>query len=269
MPLTNKPGVTPPARANNHSLSLSSLEEPNSWIKENNPTGSGRASDWHIIESAGAFLQTEAAKKQPFFLCERLWRNRHCRPVGGKAAPTPLCSVPALCTDASIVNPHPPYYSNSTWYQQVSVRASSFEMQKCTLCALRTRPRPPSCPPPHPFKVNDTALNASIAELRATWPEEPAWHPADVYQTLSEGVDPRFDADLTYRLARAYFGMCAETDRMMGDLLNVLREQGLEDDTVIFFVADHGELYVWGEGKGGRETQDGRSSPRHTSLRRM
>ena len=47
-------------------------------------------------------------------------------------------------------------------------------------------------------------------------------HPADVFQYIAEGVPGQYDRVLARRLARAWHGQTAETDAMMGAVLDAL-----------------------------------------------
>ena len=43
-------------------------------------------------------------------------------------------------------------------------------------------------------------------------------------------------------LRAVYYGMCMRMDALLGELLNALREEGIYDDTALFFFADHGDF---------------------------
>jgi len=50
-------------------------------------------------------------------------------------------------------------------------------------------------------------------------------------------------SDLTFRkMKAAYYGMVSQLDWQLGLILDALREQGLEDNTVVVFTSDHGEF---------------------------
>ena len=48
-----------------------------------------------------------------------------------------------------------------------------------------------------------------------------------------------------------YFAMCAEVDFNIGKILNALKESGQEENTMIIFTSDHGEMLnennLWGK----------------------
>jgi arylsulfatase A-like enzyme len=68
----------------------------------------------------------------------------------------------------------------------------------------------------------------------------------------SDKPDPYADAwatpPLDYRakvgqFQQAYYAMTADIDRALGRLLSAIREQGLENDTLLVFTSDHGEMF--------------------------
>jgi arylsulfatase A-like enzyme len=68
----------------------------------------------------------------------------------------------------------------------------------------------------------------------------------------SDKPDPYADAwatpppDYASRLGQfqqGYYAMTADIDRSLGRLLDAVREQGLEDDTLLIFTSDHGEMF--------------------------
>jgi len=57
------------------------------------------------------------------------------------------------------------------------------------------------------------------------------------------GIDAAgLDAAQVRRARHAYFAAISYVDERIGDVLRALRESGLEDDTVVLFTSDHGEL---------------------------
>jgi arylsulfatase A-like enzyme len=61
-------------------------------------------------------------------------------------------------------------------------------------------------------------------------------------RALSDGTVPATDA-VTAALQRLYDAEVAENDDAFGELVGVLRQSGLWEDTVVIFVADHGEEF--------------------------
>ena len=92
------------------------------------------------------------------------------------------------------------------------------------------------------FHTNQYWLEQIPEALVDVPPMDETNHPANVYQQKAKGWRNGFD-DATVRLVRRiYFAMCAEADAMVGELVDVLKECGLADDTTVIFSGDHGEL---------------------------
>jgi arylsulfatase K len=91
-------------------------------------------------------------------------------------------------------------------------------------------------------QINETELNKSIAGT--PWLPLGETHPADIYTSVTDGVGKAWDADLAYRLTRAYHGQVAETDYMMGMALDALAASPAADNTWILFTSDHGEMHL-------------------------
>jgi len=51
-----------------------------------------------------------------------------------------------------------------------------------------------------------------------------------------------FDAQLTRRARRAYYGLCSFVDQQVGELMRALDESGQAGDTTVIYTSDHGEL---------------------------
>ena len=57
------------------------------------------------------------------------------------------------------------------------------------------------------------------------------------------GIDAAGLDDAQVRRARhAYYAAISYVDDRIGEVLGALRESGLEDDTIVLFTSDHGEL---------------------------
>lgn len=108
----------------------------------------------------------------------------------------------------SICDPHPPYFTNATWLDH----------------------------------IDEHALDVTINATR--WQPLEALHPADVFQFQAEGVPAAYDRSLARRLARAWHGQTAETDAMMGKVIDALAASPAADNTFILFTSDHGEMHL-------------------------
>ena len=158
------------------------LESPNGWINTANPSGGPFTQDWPMMQRCVDFLHNldadGAAPAKPFAL---------------------YCSV---------LNPHPPYFSNATWIDH----------------------------------IDNAALDATIAATR--WQPVELLHPADRFQFEAEGVPAEYDGALAKRLALAWHGQTAETDAMMGYVLDALAASSAASNTFVIFTSDHGEMHL-------------------------
>ena len=102
-------------------------------------------------------------------------------------------------------------------------------------------------------------------------PHEPFWPPQsywDMYEnadieipTLPDNLDDTYsmmdnwlnayhgtrkhdlrDPDALYKLRRAYYGLVTYMDDKVGELLASLKENGLDDNTIVIFFSDHGDM---------------------------
>ena len=107
-----------------------------------------------------------------------------------------------LCIYLPLSYPHPPYGVEEPWYSQID------------------RDRIPSRLPT-PDWSKKPKLTAGIYERQGLggWSEE------------------RFR-----ELRATYYGMCARVDAQFGKLVAALREQGIYDESAIFFFSDHGDF---------------------------
>ena len=109
------------------------------------------------------------------------------------------------------------------------------------LCASYHHPHEPFLPPQEYWDLYEGA------EIEI--PEFPA-DLNDTYSLLDRNLNAyhgtrRYnlrDADGLRRLRRAYYGLVTYMDRKVGELLDVLQETGLADNTVVVFASDHGDM---------------------------
>ena len=93
--------------------------------------------------------------------------------------------------------------------------------------------------------MNESALNDTLATI--PWLPREKTHPADWYTSVTDGVEmgpdsaPFGDWPLAHRLTRAYHGQTAETDYMMGMVLDALAANAEASNTWILFYSDHGD----------------------------
>ena len=92
------------------------------------------------------------------------------------------------------------------------------------------------------FRTNQYWLEKIPEELVDIPPVDDTNHPADVYQRKAKGWRHGLDDETVKTVRRIYFAMCAEADAMLGEVMNALKEAGLEDETTVIFSSDHGEL---------------------------
>ena len=100
--------------------------------------------------------------------------------------------------------PHPPFNTNLTWLQSVDQPA--------------VRAHPPR------------------------WSNTSSLHPHDEYMTISKAVDGPFSDEAVFLVRRTYYAMVAETDYLMGQVLDAARASGMYDETLVVFLSDHGEM---------------------------
>lgn len=98
---------------------------------------------------------------------------------------------------------------------------------------------------PHPsFQTNATWLGY-VHEDKIdvpTWPKREDFHPADAYQSKSKNVWRDFTDKEILTVRKTYYAMCAETDFLMGRVLDAANRTGNLDDTYVIFLSDHGEM---------------------------
>ncbi|MCL2832074.1 MAG: sulfatase-like hydrolase/transferase [Treponema sp.] len=96
---------------------------------------------------------------------------------------------------------------------------------------------------PHPaFKTSRYYLDMINQESIKIPPKDIQNHPVMEYQRISKAWRYGFDPEDVKKLRAIYYGMIAETDAMTGKVLEALRGFGLEDNTIVIFTSDHGEM---------------------------
>jgi arylsulfatase A-like enzyme len=108
--------------------------------------------------------------------------------------------------------PHPPFAAPAPWHDVVPLDRV-----------------PPAIPAP-----DDAAPHPLLAHWLRTQSR------ASYFQGAAGTVQP-LSAEEIALTRRAYYGLIAEVDDAIGQILRVLEETGQADDTLIIFTADHGE----------------------------
>lgn len=60
--------------------------------------------------------------------------------------------------------------------------------------------------------------------------------------TLKDNVPEEARTDGLYNEIKGYYGHCTATDKAIGDLLNQIKDLGLDKNSIIIFTSDHGEM---------------------------
>lgn len=98
---------------------------------------------------------------------------------------------------------------------------------------------------PHPaFQTNATWLGYVHDELVQPPPVQPiaTMHPYDTFMSSSKQTIGSFTDNEIVQIRRTYYAMCAETDYLLGRVLDALKATGQYDQTFVIFLSDHGEM---------------------------
>ncbi|MDH3376794.1 MAG: sulfatase-like hydrolase/transferase [Gammaproteobacteria bacterium] len=115
--------------------------------------------------------------------------------------------------------------------------------QPFALVSSYTSPHPPFVAPKQYWDMYE---NAEIAIPE--YPENMETHYSEMDRALNRwhGADRHADQirdpDNLRAIRRGYYALYSYIDDKVGELLNVLEEQGMRDNTAIIFVADHGDM---------------------------
>ncbi len=85
--------------------------------------------------------------------------------------------------------------------------------------------------PPDEMKLPDTWGKVDFATV-----------PKDIQRRIQNGMRQMKDADGARLHTAMYLGNLAEMDNALGQVLSALRELGREDDTIVVYTSDHGEM---------------------------
>jgi choline-sulfatase len=85
--------------------------------------------------------------------------------------------------------------------------------------------------PPQDMKLPDTWGKVDFATV-----------PKEIQKRIEAGKKEMRDADGAKLRTAMYYANLAEMDSALGQVLTALRELGLEDDTIVLYTSDHGEM---------------------------
>ena len=101
----------------------------------------------------------------------------------------------------------------------------------------------PSTNVPHPpFRATQHWLDRINPVAVTLPPYESDLHPVMEYMSVTKNTHGHFTDEEILAIRRHYFAMVAETDAMLGQVLDTLEATGQLDDTYIIFASDHGEM---------------------------
>ena len=101
----------------------------------------------------------------------------------------------------------------------------------------------PSTNVPHPpFRATQHWLDKIDPVAVTLPPYEPDLHPVMDYMSVTKNTHGHFTDEEILAIRRHYFAMVAETDAMLGQILDTLEATGQLDNTYIIFASDHGEM---------------------------
>merc|ERR1711879_21408 len=98
---------------------------------------------------------------------------------------------------------------------------------------------------PHPaFNTNQTWLDmVNVDKIDVPkWLPLDSFHPYDYYMSATKNVLGNYTNEDFIKLRKAYFGMCAEADHLLGEVMAALKERDDFEQTYIMYISDHGEM---------------------------
>jgi len=95
---------------------------------------------------------------------------------------------------------------------------------------------------PHPrFTTSQRWLDLVDRPAVTVPPADKEIHPVMKYQRITKNWMHGFSRQTVLKTRAIYYAMCAETDGMVGEVLNEMDRLGLADNTYFIFSSDHGE----------------------------
>jgi arylsulfatase K len=96
---------------------------------------------------------------------------------------------------------------------------------------------------PHPPFVSSREWVNRIDRSKVTVPpQEELTHPVMKYASMSKGCEGPFTEETIVAIRQIYYAMVAETDAMVGKIVDTIRELGMTDNTYVIYASDHGEM---------------------------
>ena len=162
------------------------------------------------------------------------------RPASPPGCAPPTSSAPTTpAPEAIVVEPDTPRAHEGDWNQ---IDAA------CQFLNNHSADDPPyflypSTNVPHPpFRATQTWLDKIDPAHVTLPPYESDLHPVMDYMSVTKNTHGHFTNDEILAIRRHYFAMVAETDAMLGQVLDTLEATGQLDNTYIIFASDHGEM---------------------------
>ena len=95
---------------------------------------------------------------------------------------------------------------------------------------------------PHPpFTTSQKWLDMVDSDAITLPPQEKEVHPVLKYQRIMKNWRHGFTDEKVLKTRAIYYAMCAETDAMVGTVMDEMDRLGLADNTYFIFSSDHGE----------------------------
>ncbi len=101
-----------------------------------------------------------------------------------------------------------------------------------------THPHPPLVPPQYCLDLyRDVDPGQPVM---GDWPRDPDTMPCRMNNRLIDSE--RYSGDFIRGARRAFYALCTHIDHQLRVVIGTLREEGLLDDTIVMFLADHGDM---------------------------
>lgn len=142
-------------------------------------------------------------------------------------------------------------YSHRPWHLPEAMHATNWTTQQMSRTIKRRDPTKPGfwylsyCHPHPPLVPLQSYLDLYRDEDPGTpytgsWASDPESLPYPL-QSIRDKFDGMNTSQVTWAL-RAFYALCTHIDHQLRVVIGTLREEGLLDDTIILFTADHGDM---------------------------